>query len=130
VGRLPIEFSLQSSYAEKSLVSQRFCVGLKTFTAVVIARQPGPRPVAIPADPAGEIVAKPKASARRPPRNRQAEACPSASVSVLGQRGGSPLQARTLRPVTDSNCVAARRGGEQLKVNDQSVTQVNSIRPY
>jgi len=47
-----------------------------------------------------------------------------------GQRGGSPLQARTLRPVTDSNCVAARRGGEQLKVNDQSVTQVNSIRPY
>jgi hypothetical protein len=32
-------------------------------------------------------------------------------------------------PVTKSNCVAARRGGEQLEVNDQSVTQVNSIRP-
>jgi len=31
--------------------------------------------------------------------------------------------------VTESNCVAARRGGEQLEVNDQSVTQVNSIRP-
>ncbi len=31
-------------------------------------------------------------------------------------------------PVTESNCVAARRGGEQLEVNDQSVTQVNSIR--
>jgi hypothetical protein len=33
------------------------------------------------------------------------------------------------RPVTDGNCVAARRGGEQPEVNDQSVTQVNSIRP-
>jgi hypothetical protein len=31
--------------------------------------------------------------------------------------------------VTESNCVAARRGGEQPEVNDQSVTQVNSIRP-
>ena len=30
--------------------------------------------------------------------------------------------------VTEGNCVAARRGGEQLEVNDQSVTQVNSIR--
>jgi hypothetical protein len=32
-------------------------------------------------------------------------------------------------PVTDGNCVAARRGGEQPEVNDQSVTHVNSIRP-
>jgi hypothetical protein len=32
-------------------------------------------------------------------------------------------------PVTEGNCVAERRGGEQLEVNDQSVTQVNSIRP-
>jgi hypothetical protein len=32
-------------------------------------------------------------------------------------------------PVTKGNCVAMRRGGEQLEVNDQSVTQVNSIRP-
>jgi hypothetical protein len=31
-------------------------------------------------------------------------------------------------PVTDGNCVAVRRGGEQPEVNDQSVTQVNSIR--
>jgi hypothetical protein len=31
--------------------------------------------------------------------------------------------------VTNGNCVAARRGGEQPEVNDQSVTQVNSIRP-
>jgi hypothetical protein len=30
--------------------------------------------------------------------------------------------------VTNGNCVAVRRGGEQPKVNDQSVTQVNSIR--
>ena len=32
-------------------------------------------------------------------------------------------------PVTEGNCVAERRGGEQPEVNDQSVTQVNSIRP-
>jgi hypothetical protein len=32
-------------------------------------------------------------------------------------------------PVTQGNCVAERRGGEQPEVNDQSVTQVNSIRP-
>jgi len=31
--------------------------------------------------------------------------------------------------VTEGNCVAARRGGEQPEVNVQSVTQVNSIRP-
>ena len=53
----------------------------------------------------------------------------SASVSVPGQRGASPLQVDALRPVTDGNCVAARRGGKQPEVNDQSATQVNSIRP-
>jgi hypothetical protein len=31
-------------------------------------------------------------------------------------------------PETEGNCVAVRRGGKQLEVNDQSVTQVNSIR--
>ena len=31
--------------------------------------------------------------------------------------------------VTEGNCVAVRRGGEQPEVNDQSVTRVNSIRP-
>ncbi len=31
-------------------------------------------------------------------------------------------------PVTNGNCVAVRRGGEQPEVNVQSVTQVNSIR--
>jgi hypothetical protein len=32
-------------------------------------------------------------------------------------------------PVTDRNCVAARRGGEHRKVKEWSETQVNSIRP-
>jgi hypothetical protein len=32
-------------------------------------------------------------------------------------------------PVTEGNCVAARRGGEQPEVNDESVTRGNSIRP-
>ena len=44
-----------------------------------------------------------------------------APASERGQRGASPLQANALRPVTESNCVAVRRGGEQLEVNDQSV---------
>jgi hypothetical protein len=52
-----------------------------------------------------------------------------ASASVPGQRGASPLQVDVLRPVTEGNCVAARRGGEQPEVNDQSATRVNSIRP-
>jgi len=45
----------------------------------------------------------------------------SAPERRVGQRGESPLRARALRPVTDCNCVAARRGGEQQEVNDQSV---------
>jgi hypothetical protein len=39
------------------------------------------------------------------------------------------FMARALRPETESNCVLARGGGKQLEVNDQSETQVNSIRP-
>jgi len=35
-----------------------------------------------------------------------------------GQRGESPLRANALRPVANSNCVAARRGGEQQEAND------------
>ena len=31
------------------------------------------------------------------------------------------LSRSTLQPVTDCNCVAARRGGEKQEVNDQSV---------
>ena len=45
----------------------------------------------------------------------------SAPTKVHEQSGASPLQANALRPVTDCNCVAERRGGEQQKVNDQSV---------
>ena len=37
----------------------------------------------------------------------------SAPAGVLNQRGASPLQVYLLRPVTDCNCVAARRGGEE-----------------
>ena len=45
----------------------------------------------------------------------------NAPRSVHGQRGDSPLQADALRPVTERNCVAARWGGEQREVNNQSV---------
>jgi hypothetical protein len=44
-----------------------------------------------------------------------------ASVRVSGWKGGSPFQACPLRPVTDCNCVAARRGGEQQEVKKSSV---------
>ena len=44
-----------------------------------------------------------------------------APESARGQRGASPLQAYALRPVTECNCVAKRRGGGQQEVNDQSV---------
>ena len=47
----------------------------------------------------------------------------SAPVSVIVRRGESPLQACTLRPVTESNCVSVRRGGKQLEVNEQSVVK-------
>ena len=46
---------------------------------------------------------------------------PSAPGRVCGQRGESPLQAYALRPVTNCNCVAVRRGGKQQEVTDQSV---------
>jgi len=57
------------------------------------------------------------------------EAVACASVSVRGQGGASPPQVDALRPVTDGNRVAARRGGKQPEVNGQSATKVNSIRP-
>lgn len=44
-----------------------------------------------------------------------------APVSVMVQRGESPLRASTLRPVMESNCASVRRGGEQLDMNKQSV---------
>jgi hypothetical protein len=43
-----------------------------------------------------------------------------APVSAFVQRGASPLQANALRPETEGNCVAVRRGGEQPEVRDQS----------
>jgi hypothetical protein len=49
------------------------------------------------------------------------EARGRASVRVSGWKGGSPLQASPLRPVTDCNCVVARRGGEQQEVKKSSV---------
>jgi len=45
----------------------------------------------------------------------------SAPESASSQRGASPLQANALRPVTECNCDAAMRGGEQQEVKDQSV---------
>ena len=44
-----------------------------------------------------------------------------ASVRVFGAKGGSPIQACTVRPVFICNCVAARRGGEQQKEKKSSV---------
>jgi hypothetical protein len=45
----------------------------------------------------------------------------SAPESASSQRGASSLQANALRPVTECNCDAAMRGGEQQEVNDQTV---------
>jgi hypothetical protein len=45
-----------------------------------------------------------------------------AFVSVSGQKGVSPLQVDALRPVSEGNCIAVRRGGKQLEENGQSVT--------
>src|SRR6266436_6743650 len=53
----------------------------------------------------------------------------SATESARSQRGESPLQAYALRPVTESNCVAARRGGEQLEVKRPVRTIRNLFRP-
>ena len=48
----------------------------------------------------------------------------------LNSRVKVPDLADTAGPVTESNCVGAiSPGGEQLEVNDQSVTIVNTIRP-
>jgi hypothetical protein len=78
---------------------------------------------------------RPEGRARRPAGSLEAlrvtrpEAVACASVSVQGQGGASPPQVDALRPVTDGNRVAARRGGKQPEVNGQSATKVNSIRP-
>ncbi len=51
-----------------------------------------------------------------------AKAQECAFESLVEQRGVSRIQVAALRPVSESNCVAARRGGKQLEENDQSVT--------
>ena len=58
----------------------------------------------------------------RPLAGRVAERQEGAFASLFDQRGVSPLQVGALRPVSESNCVAVRRGGKQLEENDQSVT--------
>src|SRR6266545_4454743 len=57
-------------------------------------------------------------SKREPPRAKPVACAPE---STHDQRGASPLQVYALRPETECNCVAKRRGGEQQEVNDQSV---------
>ena len=71
---------------------------------------------------------------RRPPRHMAthphgSQSRGSAPVSVFGLRGGSPLQADALRPVSEGNCVLVTGGGKQPEEKDQSITEVNSIRP-
>ena len=56
-------------------------------------------------------------AASRAPEDGRARA----PESARGLRGVSPLQAYALRPVTNPNCVAVRRGGEQGEVNYSSV---------
>jgi len=41
----------------------------------------------------------------------------------VGSVGCESPQGFRYEPLTESNCVAARRGGEQLEVNDQSVDE-------
>ena len=55
----------------------------------------------------------------------------SAPVKAVDQKGESPFQANVTSLKTESNCVLARGGGEQLEVNDQSVTfrELNSAKP-
>jgi hypothetical protein len=48
------------------------------------------------------------------------KAAASASGSLQQQQGVSPCRASAIRPVTEGNGVAARRGREQLEVNDRS----------
>jgi hypothetical protein len=40
----------------------------------------------------------------------------SAPVKAIESFGGSPNQGNRYHPVTKSNCVSARQGGEQLEV--------------
>ena len=84
----------------------------------------------------GRAAAIPSASSGRPARRmwrlfgRAAERGPtrrsatssSAPEMARTQDGGSPFPCGGSRGVSKRNCVAARRGGEQRKENDQSIT--------
>lgn len=52
-----------------------------------------------------------------------------APVKAIEQSGESPDQSIRYRSVAEGNCVFNRKGGEQLEAKEQSVTQVNLIRP-
>jgi len=52
-----------------------------------------------------------------------------APEGASSQRGASPLQANALQPVTECNCDAAMRGGEQQEVKRPVRRMTNSIRP-
>lgn len=52
-----------------------------------------------------------------------------APVKAIEQTGESPVQSCRYRSVAEGNCVFNRKGGKQLEANEQSVTQVNAIRP-
>ena len=50
-------------------------------------------------------------------------------MKAIELSGESPDRGSRYRPVANGNCVFNRKGGEQPKANEQSVTKVNSIRP-
>ena len=52
-----------------------------------------------------------------------------APVKAIEQTGESPVQSCRYRSVAEGNCVFNRKGGKQLEATEQSVTQVNAIRP-
>jgi hypothetical protein len=64
---------------------------------------------------------KRKAQSGDPRRTRAPSSATVSKVKVLAR----PVW----RPVTEGNCVPKRGGGEQPKVNSQSVASANSIRP-
>jgi len=51
------------------------------------------------------------------------DASASAPRKAYHLEGESPSLARCCLSVIESNCVVVRRGGEQLKMNNQSVTK-------
>ena len=55
----------------------------------------------------------------------------SAPLKAIELLGVSPNQGNRYHPVTEGNCVAARQGGEQLEVNEQSVMscELDSAKP-